>query len=251
MNDQPRPLTSHLEELRNRLYWVVGAWLGLSLIAGAWVEQVYEFLMHPAIGAVQARGYTLITVSPPELLFVYIKSALLAGFLGSLPITLYQLWAFIAPGLYSNEKRLAIPFVLCTTLLFLGGCTFGYLVPFPFIFEYFLSLEAEYVQTQWTTQMVFAFMWRLYMAFGIAFQLPIVIFFLALARIVTPQSLAKGRRYAIVVMFVVGAIITPPDVISQVMLAIPLILLYESGILISYLVIRRRDSRTSEIAEDS
>jgi len=245
MDDLPRPLTEHLEELRRRLFWTIGCWLGFSAIAGNWARDVFEILMYPAVSAVLERGLTLIAVSPPELFFTYVKSALLAGFLVSLPMTLYQIWSFIAPGLYQNERAFALPFVLATTLLFFGGCAFGYTIAFPFVFEFFLSLQADYVTPAWTTQAIFSFMSRLYLSFGLAFQLPIVIFFLSLAGITSPDALARGRKYAVVVMFAAGAILTPPDVVSQVALAAPLIVLYEAGILISRLVIRRRNQAAS------
>ncbi len=185
-------------------------------------------------------------ISPPELFFSYVKSAILAGFIASVPMTLYQIWSFVAPGLYDNEKRFALPFVVASTLLFFTGCAFGYTLAFPFVFEYFVSLEADFVQTSWTTRELFSFQSRLYLVFGIAFQLPIAIFFFSLAGIVTPDQLASGRKYAVVIMFVASAILTPPDVVSQIVLAVPMIALYESGIWISRLVIRRR--RQSEEA---
>jgi len=241
MDDTPRPITEHLQELRRRLFWVLGAWGLFAALAGYWAKDVFEVLMAPAVDAVLERGHTLIAISPPELFFTYVKSAILAGFIVSVPVTLYQLWSFIAPGLYPQERRFALPFVSATTLLFLGGCVFGYFVAFPFVFEYFLALEADYVTTSWTTQNIFGFMSRLYIAFGVAFQLPVAMFFLSVAGIVTPATLARGRRYAFVGMFVAGAILTPPDVVSQILLAMPLMVLYESGIWISRLVLRRSE----------
>ena len=135
------------------------------------------------------------------------------------------------------------------TLLFFSGCVFGYFVAFPFIFEYFIGLEANYVVTSWTMQNVFAFMSRLYLAFGIAFELPVVILFLTLAGIVTPAGLARSRPYAVVLMFVVAALLTPPDVVSQLLLAAPLLILYESGIWVSYLVARRGRNLEGATAE--
>jgi sec-independent protein translocase protein TatC len=240
MDDAPRPITEHLDELRRRLFWGLGAWALCAAIAGYWAKDVFEILMNPAVAAVRERGHTLIAVAPPELFFTYVKSAILAGFIVSIPVTLYQVWAFIAPGLYPSERRFAAPFVLATTLLFLSGCLFGYVVAFPFVFEYFLSLEADYVTTSWTTQNIFSFMSRLYVAFGLSFQLPIAMFFLSLSGIVSAKSLASGRRYAFVVMFVAAAILTPPDVVSQVFLALPLVVLYEGGIWVSRLAERRR-----------
>ena len=248
MTDTPRPVTEHLEELRRRLFWTLGTWALCSAVAGLWVKDVFQILTGPAVNAVRARDYTLIAIAPPELFFTYVKSALLAGFLVSIPMTLFQIWSFVSPGLYSHERRLALPFVLSTSLLFAAGALFGYFIAFPFVFEYFLSLESEMVRTSWTVQTVLAFMSRLYLAFGLAFQLPVAIFFLSLAGIVTPEVLSRGRKYAIVIMFAVGAIITPPDVVSQVMLALPLWALYESGIWLSRFVIRRR-RRAAQVHE--
>jgi sec-independent protein translocase protein TatC len=226
--------------LRRRLFWILGAWAFCAAVAGYWVKDVFQILTGPAVDALRARDYTLIAIAPPELFFTYVKSALLAGFLVSIPMTLFQIWAFVAPGLYRNERRFAMPFVLSTTLLFFAGASFGYFLAFPFVFEYFLSLESEMIRTSWTVQTVLAFMTRLYLAFGLAFQLPVVIFFLSLAGIATPHMLSRGRKYAIVVMFGASAIITPPDVVSQIMLALPLCVLYESGIWLSRGVVRRR-----------
>ena len=239
MDDSPRPLTEHLEELRTRLFWTLGTWALFALVAGYWAKDVFELLMYPAISALRAKGHTLIAIAPPELFFTYVKSAILAGFGASLPMTLYQTWAFIGPGLYASERRFALPFVLSATILFLIGCTFGVFVAFPFVFDYFLSLEADYVVTSWTTQALFSFMSRLYLSFGIAFQLPIAIFFLALAGVVKPDALARGRKYAVVSMFAAAAILTPPDIVSQVTLALPLMLLYESGIWLARTVVKR------------
>ena len=247
MDDTPRPLTEHLEELRRRLFWIFGTWALFAAIAGYWAKAVFVLLTRPAVQALDARGYSLIVISPPELFFTYVKTALLVGFIVSIPMTLYQAWAFVAPGLYRSERRFALPFAISTTLLFACGASFGYFAAFPFVFEYFLSLESEMIQTSWSVQMVFAFISRLYLAFGIAFQLPVVIFFLSAAGITTPEGLARSRKYAIVIMFAASAILTPPDVVSQIMLAVPLLLLYESGILISRIVSRRR-ARSLETA---
>ena len=240
MDDHPRPITDHLDELRRRLFWIFGVWLIAALGVGSDAKLAFQVLMYPAVSAVTESGHSLIAIAPPELFFTYVKTAILGGFLISIPVTLYHVYSFIGPGMYPSEKRWAIPFVLATTILFFAGCTFGYLVAFPFVFDYFLSLEADYVTTSWTTKEIFGFMSRLYVAFGLAFQLPVAMFILSAAGIVSGSTLAKGRRIAYVSMFVAGAILTPPDVVSQVLLALPLMLLYEAGIWISYLVSRKR-----------
>jgi len=248
MDDTPKPVVEHLDELRKRLFWVVGTWALLTGLAALGVRDVFELLMGPAVDAVQARGRTLIAIAPAELFMTYVKTALLAGFLGSMPMILYQSWMFVAPGLYPSERRFALPFVVSATLLFATGCAFGYFAAFPKVFEWFLALESDAVQTAWTTQTVFAFMARLYLAFGLAFELPVVLVMLAIAGVISPATLAGWRKYAILVMFIVAAIITPPDAVSQIMLALPLCLLYEASIWVAYLVVgrRERDSRLSE-----
>ncbi len=238
--DVPLPITEHLTELRRRLMWVLGAWAGCFLVAFTYKERVFEILMGPAVEAVVGAGRNLTVIAPAELFMSYLKASLLAGFLISVPMTLYQIWAFISPGLYANEKRMAVPFVVVTTLLFLAGNLFGYFIAFPFVFDFFIQLESNYVETQWTTQAVFSFMSRLYLAFGTSFELPIVMFFLAIAGIVSPEQMARARPYAVVGMFVAGALLTPPDVISQIAMAAPLIVLYELGLIASRISLRRR-----------
>ncbi len=240
MDDKPRPLTEHLGELRRRLFWVIGTWLVAAAVAGYWAQDVFELLMLPAVEAVREKGHTLVVIAPAELFFTYVKSALLAGFIVALPLALYHAWAFVSPGLYANERRFALPFVASTFALFLVGCGFGYFVAFPTVFDWFLSLEADYVTTSWTTQAVFSFVSRLYLVFGTGFELPVVIVFLGLAGIVTPDALARSRGYAILGIFVAAAILTPADPASQIMLAVPLCLLYEAGIWTSRILIRRR-----------
>ncbi len=249
MIDEPRPVVEHLEELRTRLFWLLGTWVVFALITGYWARDAFEILMAPAVATVRGAGHKLIAIAPPELFLTYVKTAILAGFLISMPMTLYQGWMFIAPGLYSNERRFALPFVIATTLLFALGCGFGYFIAFPQVFEWFLSLEADYVTTSWTTQTVFAFMARLYLAFGLAFELPVVLVFLSLARIVSPGQLAAWRKYAVLVMFLVAAVLTPQDVASQIMLAIPLCLLYEISIWVSYLLVGRKTKALEETAD--
>lgn len=241
MDDTPRPLLEHLEELRKRLFWVFGAWAAAALLCAAFVDQVFLLLTRPAVQVLRPHNYTLVALAPAEVFFTYLKTCLLVGFALSLPVTLYEAWAFVAPGLYPNEKRFAGPFVISTTLLFACGCAFGYFVAFPTMFEYFLSLESDAIRTMWSVATVFSFVSQLYLAFGVAFQLPVIIFFLVTAHVVKPETFASGRRYAVVAMFVIGAILTPsPDAVSQIILSVPLVLLYEAGLLAGRIALRRR-----------
>jgi sec-independent protein translocase protein TatC len=239
MDDTPRPILEHLEELRRRLFYVIGGWALAAGIASFFPKELFELLMAPAIDAVRASGHTLIAVAPSELFMTYLKTILLTGFMASMPITLWQFWAFVAPGLYENERRLALPFVLSTTALFLIGCAFSYFFALPLIFGFFVSLEADYVATMWTTKEVFSSVSMMYLAFGVAFELPIVLVALALAGVVTPAWLAANRKWAILIAFIVGAILTPPDATSQILLSVPLCLLYELSIWVSRLLVRK------------
>jgi sec-independent protein translocase protein TatC len=245
MDDTPRPLLDHLEELRVRLFWVLGVWALASFAASFWSKELFALLMAPAVDAVRASGNTLIAVSPSELFVTYLKTAILGGFIVAMPVALWHLWHFVAPGLYESERRLAFPFVISTSTLFGVGCLFGYFVAFPVMFEYFVSLEADFVHTSWTTASVFQFCSGMYLAFGLAFQLPIILVALALAGIVTPSQLAAWRKYAILVAFIVGAILTPPDATSQIMLSVPLCFLYEISIWAARVMVRKPAPSTS------
>ncbi len=250
MDDTPRPILEHLEELRRRLFYVVGGWAFAAGVASFFPKQLFEILMAPAIDAVRASGHTLIAVAPSELFMTYLKTILLTGFMASMPITLWQLWSFVAPGLYENERRLALPFVLSTTLLFLVGCAFSYFFALPLIFGWFVSLEAEYVATMWTTKEVFSSVSMMYLAFGLSFELPIVLVALALAGVVTPAWLASNRKWAILLAFVTGAILTPPDATSQILLSVPLCLLYELSIWVARLLVRKPGSQLLPVPSD-
>ena len=238
MDDTPRPFLDHLEELRIRLFWVLGVWAVAGFAASFWSKELFALIMAPAVNAVRSSGNTLIAVSPSELFVTYLKTAVLAGFIVAMPVALWHLWHFVAPGLYENERRLAFPFVISTSTLFGVGCLFGYFVAFPVMFQYFVSLEADFVHTSWTTASVFQFCSGMYLAFGLAFQLPVILVALALAGVVTPAWLAAQRKYAILLAFIVGAILTPPDATSQIMLSVPLCALYELSIWVSRAVVR-------------
>jgi sec-independent protein translocase protein TatC len=243
MDDTPRPILEHLEELRQRLFWVIGVWAVASTVASFWSKELFALLMAPAIDAVLASGHTLIAVSPSELFMTYLKTCLLVGFLVAIPVLLWHLWAFVSPGLYQNERRMALPFVLSTSTLFAVGCLFAYFVAFPVMFGYFVSLESDFVATMWSTKEVFSVCTTMYLGFGLAFQLPIVLVAMAIAGIVTPDWLAQQRKYAVLLAFIAGAILTPsPDVTSQIILSVPLCILYEMSIWVSRALVRRRAS---------
>ena len=236
MDEARLPLTDHLAELRNRLFKMVLAWVIGTALAWSFSEEIFRFLLEPAVNALgQEDGRPLQAIAPTEIFFTYLKCALLAGFVLSLPMLFWQGWAFVAPGLYPSEKNAAVPFVAVSTLLFGGGAIFGYAIVFPIMFDFLSGFDSDFVESAWTMREVFALTTRLFLAFGVAFELPVLVFFLAMAGIVDAPTLLRGTPYAVLGVFVMAAILTPPDWVSQVFLAGPMVLLYLLGVGVAWL----------------
>ncbi len=235
VDERQLPLTEHLTELRGRLAKSLLAVVAGFAVTWNFREAIFAALLHPAVVALDAEGGRLQAIAPTEIFFTYLKGALLAGFMLALPVIFWQLWAFVSPGLYAREKRVALPFVAISTLLFLSGAAFGYFVVFPLMFDFLGRFENEFVAAAWTMREVFALTTRLFLAFGVAFELPVVVFFLAAAGIVDARQLLRGFPYAVVLCFVAGAILTPPDWVSQIFLAIPMALLYLLGVGVAWI----------------
>lgn len=232
------PLTEHLAELRGRLFWILGAWLAAAIASWNFRDAIFGALLRPATEAL-GPGASLQAIAPAEIFFTYIKCSLLAGFVLSLPVFFWHGWKFVSPGLYDREKRAAVPFVVASTLLFGGGATFGYSFVFPLVYQFFASFNSDFVVSAWTMREVFSMTTRLFLAFGVGFELPVVVFFLAATGIVPPSRLLRGVKYGVLVAFVLGAVLTPPDVVSQVLLAAPLTVLYLLGVGAGYLFGKR------------
>jgi len=245
---EKQPFMSHLEELRKRLViCAIGVGAGF-VIAYIFSERLFQLLVAP-LKAVMPEGDQLIFTNLPEMFFAYIKVAFIAGIMAASPLIFYQLWMFIAPGLYQKEKKMAIPFVISSTILFVGGALFGYFVVFPFGFKFFIGFSNEYVKALPSVKQYFSFSMKLLFAFGAVFELPVIIYFLSKMGIVTPQFLRQKRKYAILLTFALAAILTPPDVITQCMMAGPLIVLYEIGILVSRIAQKKKEGRETAKAE--
>ncbi len=228
--DEKLPFTGHLDELRKRLiscFLAVG--IGFVLSYG-FKELLFEILMLPLIN-VMPPGEKLIFTGLPEAFFTYLKVALLSGLMLSAPIILYQFWMFVAPGLYDKERRLLFPIVILSTFFFLGGAFFGYFIVFPWGFKFFLSFASDMIRPLPSMKEYLSFSAKLLLAFGVVFEMPLVITFLAKLGLVSVDFLRKHRKYALLLFFVGAAILTPPDVVTQVMMAGPLMLLYEISIL--------------------
>ncbi len=229
-NDEKLPLTGHLEELRRRLI-ISAIAVGVGFVGAYFFkERLFEILMQPLISVMQ-EGDKLIFTGLPEAFFTYLKVSLLTGIMLATPVLLYQFWMFVAPGLYQHEKRVMIPIVLLSTFFFVGGALFGYFVVFPYGFEFFLGFATEFIRPLPSMREYFGFAAKLLLAFGLAFELPLVLTFLARMGVVSVPFLKKNRKYAILLFFAGSAMITPPDVVTQVMMALPLMLLYEISIL--------------------
>ena len=231
MDETRLPLVEHLTELRSRLIRIVVVWFAFSAVAIPFGEQIFGLMIEPAR---EALGRELISVKPHEQFFVYQKSSLLVGFMASLPVCFRQLWSFISPGLYANERKAVLPFVGVSTVLFASGSLFGYTQVFPLMFDFFASFDNDLVQSAWSAQEVFALTTRLFLAFGASFEMPVLVFFLAISGIVDAPTLFRGTPYATLGVFVFAAVLTPPDWVSQILLAIPMVGLYLLGVGVAY-----------------
>ena len=246
--EEKLPFTAHLEELRNRMvrcFIAVGVGFVVSF---GFKEKLFQILVNPLI-KVMEEGDTLVYTGLPEAFFTYLKVSLLAGIMVSSPILLYQFWMFVAPGLYHKERRMLIPIVILSTFFFVGGSLFGYFVVFPFGFKFFLGFATETIRPLPSMKEYLGFSAKLLLAFGLVFELPLVLTFLARLGVVSVDFLKKNRKYALLLFFVGAAILTPPDVITQVMMALPLILLYEISILGAKIFGKKAPSKTPDESE--
>lgn len=240
INDKPMPLIEHLMELRQRLLWSVSAFLIAFALCYYFSTQIYGFLAQPLANVLIGQGggdRRMIFTALYEAFFTYLKVAFFGAVFFSFPIWATQLWLFIAPGLYRSEKRTIMPFLIASPFLFLLGAALAYYFIFPLAWHFFISFETPAgagtvpIQLEAKVSEYLSLVMHMILAFGLAFQMPVALVLLCKVGILSVASLRKGRRYAIVGMFALAAVITPPDVISQVGLAVPLILLYEISIL--------------------
>ncbi|MFY9398240.1 MAG: twin-arginine translocase subunit TatC [Desulfomonilia bacterium] len=235
------PINDHLEELRWRLIKCVIA-VAVGFVATyAFKERIFEFLVEPLVKVLPEDSH-LIYTSLPEAFITYLKVAFFAGLVLAAPVIFYQIWKFVMPGLYENERRYVVPFMLIATFFFLTGVSFAYFVLFPYGFQFFLGFQTDSIAAMPAMKDYLGFVMKLMIAFGLSFELPVVMFFLAKMGLVSPEGLKKQRKYAILIVFIVAAILTPPDIISQIMLAIPLLVLYELSIWVTYFVRKRKET---------
>lgn len=246
-DDYKMPLMDHLVELRKRLMWSFLAFGILTAIAMGFAGDIFNFLARPLLDVFKDKPElrTMIYTSLIEKFFTNIKVGIWTGMFLSFPIFAVQIWKFVAPGLYKKEQKAFLPFLIATPILFFAGGAFVYFLVMPMAWQFFAQFEQTgatdiRIQLMPKVSEYFSLVLQLIFAFGICFQTPVLLGLLTRAGLTTAKGLAKGRRYAIVIMFVIAAVITPPDVISQLALAIPMCILYEIGILIARRIDKQR-----------
>lgn len=236
---------SHLIELRNRLLKAVLGFVLVFIALFPFASKTYTLLAAPMLAKLPAGSHMIATaVTTP--FFVPMKVTMLVAFIVSLPLSLYQLWAFVAPGLYAHEKKLMLPVIIAACLLFLGGMAFAYFAVLPVVFGFIVGSAPQGVAVMTDIAEYLDFVITLFMAFGLAFQVPIAVVLAVHFGWVSTTQLKEARGYVIVGAFVLGAIFTPPDIISQFMLAIPLWLLFEAGVLVAGVIEKKPDTIHAE-----
>jgi sec-independent protein translocase protein TatC len=261
-NDQPMPLLEHLIELRQRLLYAVGALVLGFIVCFFFSEQLFNFLVDPLAAILLERGLDegyrrLIYTDLTEVFFTYIKVAFFFGAFITCPIFLSQIWLFVAPGLYRHEKRAFMPFLIASPILFFTGGALVYYGIFPLAWEFFLSFETSGagpgdvpIQLEPKVNEYLGLVMKLIFAFGLCFQLPVLMTLLARVGLASSEGMRQKRKYAIVGVFVVAALFTPPDPLSQISLAVPIIALYEISILMARLVEKKRAEEEAKVRED-
>src|SRR5690554_867738 len=243
------PLIEHLLELRNRLLKMVLAVIICFAVIYPFANELYLWLSEP-LRALLPIGQTMIATDIASPFFAPLKLALVLAVFAAIPIILYQLWSFVAPGLYAHEKRLAFPLLSTSILLFYMGAAFAYYVVFPLVFGFFTAIGPEGIVQLPDITSYLNFVLKMFFAFGVAFEIPIATVLLILTGITTPDDLAEKRPYVVVGCFIIGMLLTPPDVISQTLLAVPMWILFEFGIIFGRLAKRNAAEREPDELSD-
>lgn len=249
--EAPMTLMGHLNELRRRLFRIVIiVILGFVAFYGV-AEYLYAYLSAP-LQAQLPEGSKLIYTSPAGAFFTYMKVALVASLFGTSPISFYQVWAFIAPGLYKEEKRAVLPLAFFSSIFFIAGAAFCFFMVFPIAFKFFMGFATDTIVPMISVEEYLGFALKLLIAFGVVFEMPLFAYFLSRFGILSPDFMRRQRRYAILLIFIVAAILTPPDVFSQCLMAMPMLLLYEVSIYVSAMAYpKKKEAKAEETEEEN
>jgi sec-independent protein translocase protein TatC len=238
-------LMSHLVELRDRVLRMVIAILAIFLCLFYWANDIYTYLAVP-LTSHMPEGSTMIAIDVASPFLTPFKLVLMLSIFLAMPVILFQFWAFVAPGLYKTEKRIARPLLVSSILLFYAGIAFAYYVVFPLVFGFFTSVGPEMISISTDIGRYLDFVLSLFFGFGLAFEVPIATIILVAVGITTPKKLGQMRPYVIVGAFVIGMLLTPPDIISQVLLAVPMWILFEAGLIASAIMFRDRNMDSTD-----
>lgn len=239
MKSKNYSLTDHLLELRNRLLIIISSIGICAILLSPFANTIYNFLSIPLL-SVLPEGSSMIAVDVASPFLAPFKLILLLAVAITFPVSIYNFWAFISPGLYTSEKKFVAPILISSTLLFYLGILFAYYAVFPLIFSFFTSIAPEGVEIATDISSFLSFVIKIFFAFGLAFEVPIITLMIVLFEITTVKSLSRKRPYIIVIAFIMGMILTPPDVISQILLAIPIWLLFELGLFLAYIITKNK-----------
>jgi sec-independent protein translocase protein TatC len=235
MDGKQMNLVDHLSELRKRLMIIVGSFMLIVMFALIYVKNIYHWL-------VQDLSIKLAVLGPSDILWVYLMLAAVIALAGTIPIAAHQIWLFIRPALSEKEKKVTVAYIPALFLLFIAGICFGYFVIFPLVFEFLLSLSQDMFMEFFTTEKYFRFLIHMVLPFGFLFELPVIIMFLTSLGVLNPYRLQKARKYSYFMLIVTAVLITPPDLLSDILVIIPLLFLYECSVLLSKIVYRRKQA---------
>jgi len=246
---EPQTFVSHLIELRSRLIKAVAAILIIVVIQLPFAGKIYTLMARPVM-AYLPEGSNMIATGVLSPFLTPFKMVFILGTIISMPFILYQVWAFIAPGLYKSEKRIARPLLISSIFLFYLGCMFAYFVIFPILFQFIPSIAPAGVDYMPDINSYLDIVVRLFFAFGLAFEMPIAVILMILMGVTTPEKLASNRPYVVVTVFIIGMLLTPPDIISQTLMAIPMWLLFEVGIIMGRFLKNKKTNNKNSITQE-
>lgn len=234
-------LVDHLSEMRKRLIIILGSFLLLLILSFIYVNDIYNWI-------IQDSSIKLAVLGPSDIVWVYLMLSAVAAIAGTIPIAAHQIWLFVKPALTEKERKITLAYIPSLFLLFIAGISFGYFVIFPIVFDFLLSLSGDMFMSFFTAEKYFRFMVNMILPFGILFEMPVIIMFLTSLGILNPHRLQKMRRYSYFGLIVTAVLVTPPDFVSDVLVIIPLVFLYECSVLLSMVVYRKKQKRELAVA---